>query len=901
MLDALHINDSAVMKWRLRVAVGVILACMAFAYVVTDAVNEQAKMPAWAAPSNITIRRVTTVTGAQTASNLFSNIDCTVLTYRLVASSAMQSGCFTETAFGMLDNDSDVAIFNDTDEGVQLITYTAHQVLVTWPKALNLVALTPVNTGGTYIGLYKNPLAVLRDERNLAGQLINKELSSPPELSLKAPDGSPLVINPETLAFSDNGSWLVAETLNGSFVRINLASLSVVAFAPAYGSQGSPALLKSRVAITDDGQFIAIANDDAQAVKVYALGTCDGIMNNLAPQHCQSYNYWPYLGQQTGGNRSVRHVHFIAEGLLSAEVTTINAANDGIYEFAPAASISALTAYIGLGDSYTSGEGAFDYLDGSDTPDDMCHVSRYSYPMLLSQDLFSAAGGHSVACSGAVINDVGSESLHYKGQVRGVASLEQMEDSQPLLLETVEANFISGYVSQQRFVKRWQPLIATVSVGGDDIGFGDMVTNCVEPHISSHSSDNTCYGTYEDRLEITRLIDRTIPRWTSLYNQLKREAPAMHLYVVGYPQIASSSGSCALNVHLNKDELQFAGNVIAYLNQAIQKASVAAGATYVDISQALNGHRLCETASYSVAVNGLTAGTDAGPLGSKLFGKESYHPNALGQSLMEQAILQQTHNFEDANAGNSESTDSTSTLLDAPRTGRQVYVKIPDKSMTPGIGKRGAPLLIQANGITDGLRSNAPYAVHLDGPGGSVLGILTSDDAGNISGNFTLPESTQPGGHTIDVVGSNQGGESSDVTQPIYVPATDADSDGDGVEDIFDSCPGAINSGQDNDQDGVDDACDGVIGTARSSTPPSGRKGLTVSGITERAQIGSINRQTSHKTTPVDRVTNLARGTSPVRYPTPNMPLKTLHWLPWLLVEVLLWVAFLFVREIPKK
>src|SRR6185437_3010028 len=109
------------------------------------------------------------------------------------------------------------------------------------------------------------------------------------------------------------------------------------------------------------------------------------------------------------GLQSVRHVRFLNDGLLSFEAVT-SGGGSGSYVLAPTDGITSLTDYIGLGDSYTSGEGAFDYLEGTDTADDMCHLSARSYPLLLTHDLFSAAGGHSVACSGAVISDVGNTS-----------------------------------------------------------------------------------------------------------------------------------------------------------------------------------------------------------------------------------------------------------------------------------------------------------------------------------------------------------------------------------------------------------------------------------------------------------------------------------------------------------
>lgn len=814
-----------------------LLSVVVFALVVVGAAlihadGNPTSGPAWANPSASALKRISSIDGVKHQPGFLTNLDCSLMTYRLVGDSTMRTGCFTPTALGLLDSDSDTVIFNGTDEGLPLLPYWPGQVLAPWPGALNLLVLDAASTGGSYLSMYKNPLGQLQDQRNYLGLLTAKRLTAAPELPLKDRSGQRLVVNPQTMAFSDGGSWLVVETLGGSFVRINLATLDMTAFAPAFGSQGSPGLLRSEVAVSDDGRYVAIGNKDAASLKVYDLSACTGVVNNLKPLNCAAHDYFGFAQQQIGGLQAARHLRFVNDGLLSFEAQTSNPASAGVYELAPRDSITSLTDYIGLGDSYTSGEGAFDYLDGTDTADNMCHLSVHSYPLLLTRDLFGAAGGHSVACSGAVINDIGSASGAYRGQVREGASLEQLQQSQAAFLGSIMAGYAPGYVAQQRFVRQYQPAVTTVSVGGNDIGFGDILQKCVEPHVGLHFSANTCYNTYEDRLEVTRLVDRTVPRWTALYKQLAAEAPGTRLYVIGYPQIVDDKGNCALNVHFNQSELAFVEELADYLNGAIRQAAEASGATYVDISQALAGHRLCEAASYDVAVNGLTAGTDAGVFGINVLGKESYHPNALGQALIEQAILEQTHNLAAAEPATPVNI-SGQAILDVPRIGRPVNVVVPDDGLTSNLVPAGRSVPVQASGPRDGLKPNTVYTIRLDGPNGPLAGTAVSNAGGDISTSITLPGDTVPGGHTIDITGGNQAGEPVDVTQPIYVPASDNDADGDGIPDSLDTCPGAADSGQDSDQDGVDDSCDAIIGlppaiVSQSGSDSSGGSGSVI-------------------------------------------------------------------------
>lgn len=707
--------------------------------------------PMWAGPGAMAVKRVGDIPSAQHRSNAFGNLDCTEITYRLAGHNDMRQGCFVPTAFGMLDPDYDIAIFNGTDEGLPLDNDVPHRVLVPWPKSLNLVTLDAADTGGSYIKIYKNPLAGLKDERDWTGQLAGKLLTTSPDINLTDSGGRPLIINPAAMAFSDGGNWLVTETLSGSFVRINLASLDQSAFAPSFTAAGWPGrLFRSEVAVSGEGRYVAIGNDYAGSLKIYDVGNCSGKV-------CPSYDYLPFLKQKVGGIKSIRDIRFINDGLISFEADSDN--GGGIYELAPTGSINSLTDYMGLGDSYTSGEGAFDYLLGTDTRFNNCHLSANSYPLLLTHDLFSNSGGHSVACSGAMIDDVGSNSDEYHGQASGDYGVDD-----------VLSDFAPGYVAQQRFVRRYQPRTVTVSVGGNDIGFGDILERCVVPHISRHHSDENCYDTYESRQEVVDLVDRTVKRWTSLYQQLKTESPGSTIYVVGYPSIASDIGNCSINVRLDKNELEFAEELIGYMNGSIRGAAMDAGVPYVDIGNSLAGHRLCEASGSSVAVNGLTAGNDFGIFGIGLLGRESYHPNALSHRLIEQAILRQTDNLSAGlhDIGTTEAPSETGNLLDAPKTGRPINTLVQDRITEPR-AEPGENVRVRVNGARDGLRPFSRYEIHLDGPSGPSVGSLESDSRDDLSGLVTIPKDMDEDMHVIDVVGAGQNDRPIDVTQSIYV------------------------------------------------------------------------------------------------------------------------------------
>ena len=877
--------------WWLRrfgyVLAGALIFACYLTLVFASATPVSGSAPAWAQPSVMAIKRFSQTPPAQTTPVLLNNMDCSLVEYRLAASNAMQSSCFTPTAWGIMDSDSGHMIFNGTDEAVPMLSASPHQILVPWPEARDMIALDPVSTGGARISLYKNPLLSARDERNLLFQITAKQLTAAPELNLVDPVGQPLIINPQSLSFSDGGSWLMAETMNRSFVRINLATLDLKAFAPSYGTNGSPALLSSQVAISANGHYAAIYNKAVDEFKVYDLTTCPGRSVSLIPDQCLSFDYRPFVASQIKGLRSITRVRFLNDGLISFVTSSSDPEQDGIYELAPTAGITSLIDYLGMGDSFTSGEGAFDYISGTDSASNSCHLSIHSYPLLLTEDIFNIHSGHSVACSGATMHDITNTNSTYKGQVKDVADFGTLESPQTNLLNSVMTNFAPGYVAQQRFVNQYQPAVMTVSIGGNDVGFGDILETCVTAHLSRHHSDNDCFNSYEDRTEIKNLVDRTQPRWTALYKQLQAANPGKKLYAIGYPDIANDQGSCGLNVNLSRSELELARELTDYINQTISKAAVKAGVMYVDISQALVGHRLCEANTASIAVNGVTAGNDAGPLGTKVFGKESYHPNALGQYLIEQTILQKTHNLT---ALPPIALPRTSDLVKGPKTGRAINSRVP-LSLTDRTATRGQKLTLKVSGVVGGLKPKTTYQVRIDGPAGLPVGSGTTDDNGDLDTIITIPAGTEPGGHTIDVTGENQAGQSTDVTQPIYV--TDNPVNTSPIMAPINSTPTSVNN---------------TSTDSPASTTPSDSSSELI--VPANRVSSSKNFDASNSIQPASRLYNQTSRPSPLISSGQKMPEASKHALaklpakarqtipklkffPWLILPILFWLVFM--------
>lgn len=771
----------------------------------------------WAQPNAKIVQRIGVPSDLPEQPNYQSNLDCSTLTFRTSSDSTMRAGCFVSSAFGLVDPDSQLIIPNGTDEAVELKSYSNGEVITPWQASGAALALDTINTGGSQLSMYDAVYESLQTNRSVIGTITSKQFKHPPDHTIRLSDGRVLIINPQTMAFSANGSWLVAESYQGAFVRVNLATLLVTPFAQSFAALGSPSLYKSGVTITNDGRFVAIENTASNSFRVYDLAGCAVSITTIATNPCPNYDYKPFLGTALGVLKDIRHVRFVNDSLLIFDASQDSGASR--YALAPSTALPALASYLGLGDSYTSGEGAFDYRYGTDSDTNHCHLSSHSYPLVIGDLLYGSNDSHSVACSGAVISDImPNDPTKYRGQISGGTPAGEHADG---FVEQTLADFMPGVLAQNEFTRYLQPKIVSVSIGGNDIGFGDIITACVAPHISITPSANTCFSTQEDRQEITRTIDRTIQKWAALYAGIHKVSPRSRIFVIGYPSVVAERGSCGLNVHLNEDEIHFANQLVTYLNSRIAQAAQQAQLQYVDIEQALNGHRLCEAKGSLIAVNGLTAGKDSGVGKYTFLGRESYHPNMLGHQLLAAAILKKTGNFSSATG------DTTSTAPDIisviPKSGRVVRTTQSVPLFSSSVVHRGVMQNIHIEGQQYGIEPNSPFEIRSGDSNGLLLGTGNSQANGDIIQSISIPNTIPSGGAYVHIIiNPSQGLSSQDLNTYIYIPATSTDADNDGLDDERDSCPYGTNSLIDEDKDGIDDSCDGsIVVQANAQIPPS--------------------------------------------------------------------------------
>jgi hypothetical protein len=230
-------------------------------------------------------------------------------------------------------------------------------------------------------------------------------------------------------------------------------------------------------------------------------------------------------------------------------------------------SSAATGKYVALGDSYSSGLGAGSYTSSSGS----CKRSSNAYAQLWANSHAPSAFTF-VACSGAQTADI------VNSQAASVTS---------------------------------DTALVTVSIGGNDAGFTDVMITC------NTSSDSTCVSRNNDAQNFART---TLPaRLDSAYNAIRSRAPSATVIVVGYPHLYRIGGSCILGL---SDTKRAAINQSAdVLAQVVSARAAAHGFRFLDGRSAFAGHEICAARPFwlhSIEITSID---------------ESYHPTADGHNL----------------------------------------------------------------------------------------------------------------------------------------------------------------------------------------------------------------------------------------------------------------------------
>jgi len=235
----------------------------------------------------------------------------------------------------------------------------------------------------------------------------------------------------------------------------------------------------------------------------------------------------------------------------------------------PAAQAAA-KQYVALGDSYAAGVGSRVFYSESES----CKRSPEAYAPKIA-----SAKGYTLnfeACSGAKTGDVNSKQL---GNLNSSTSL------------------------------------VTLSIGGNDAGFSNVIINCALYYFTCGSAIS----------EANSYIANTLPGvLNTTYNNVKNKATTAKIIIIGYPHLFTDEGkTCNVNFLTsgNEKKLNETGDK---LDAAIKAQASSHGFTFVDPRSAFKAHEVCASEEW---LNG-----QSNPL------EESYHPNVKGYAQFRKEI-----------------------------------------------------------------------------------------------------------------------------------------------------------------------------------------------------------------------------------------------------------------------
>ena len=373
-------------------------------------------------------------------------------------------------------------------------------------------------------------------------------------------------------------------------------------------------------------------------------GSCNP--SNCATNAAGEVRY-SYVGRHAGTDTLQAWVDTNGDGILSPGEPR---ASSGMTWTIPVGN----TPYVALGDSYSAGEGSFDYYRDSNDPSlfDTCHRSPHAYGPLI--DAAANLGNITFkACSGAVTDDF--------------YATNTVNPNEPAQLTWLGP----------------QTRVVTLTVGGNDAGFVHVITRCVagQRPPGTGQEDQGSFGCSRNkslRRDVDArlaalagtptnalLVGRPIHGLLDLYRKIHKLAPNAKIYVGGYPRLfgtrpqgysegpdAPSGSACQVGIttyglailryrvdYLDALWIDTLGN---RLNGVVQDAITAgqkAGLPVRFVSAGLfAGHGLCDISEPWMHGLDFDDGSPPAPQSS------SFHPTSVGQRFgYETAFLGAVH------------------------------------------------------------------------------------------------------------------------------------------------------------------------------------------------------------------------------------------------------------------
>jgi lysophospholipase L1-like esterase len=165
--------------------------------------------------------------------------------------------------------------------------------------------------------------------------------------------------------------------------------------------------------------------------------------------------------------------------------------------------------------------------------------------------------------------------------------------------------------------------VVTVGVGGNDIDFLDLVEACV---LVATETTDPCVDTVapEQIQDLLLALDALGPSLDRLLQEVIVQAPSAAVYVVGYPTLFPTQGTCAPFTAL---DVAWFRNVGRVLNATLATSAADAGVGFIDTAGPTDGAGICAPVEDRL-IEGVIPARALVPL----------HPNAAGARRLAEIV-----------------------------------------------------------------------------------------------------------------------------------------------------------------------------------------------------------------------------------------------------------------------
>jgi lysophospholipase L1-like esterase len=261
--------------------------------------------------------------------------------------------------------------------------------------------------------------------------------------------------------------------------------------------------------------------------------------------------------------------------------------------------------YTSMGDSYSAGEGTGNYDPvGTNANSKGCHRSPSAFGRVYAATL-NVTIDH-IACSGAIMPNITTT-----GQNGELPQIDQLNPETRLV---------------------------TVTIGGNDAGFADVLKTCIKrTYLSLPIFYPTCQSYYSqnDSNNLDNKIDGLRPQLAAVYTEIRNKAPNAEIVAVTYPNIFSYGNTCAGITGLLVSDVNWLWTETGHLDDVIVAATRDAGISQLDLRAIFVGHQLCDADPWVYSIP-IPVPTDTQSWDTRGW----FHPTVDGQAAMAQYLQQ---------------------------------------------------------------------------------------------------------------------------------------------------------------------------------------------------------------------------------------------------------------------